>query len=581
MPTDLIKAYTSSIINNFFGPEAPNAESNKLILKTVIYTLGTYITLCKIKNTVYDPIDTLTFKQRIKWKFFKFFKKTSYFKKNFQPEIDQSKADIVNSKNFQLYKADDRNNNNHTLDDDKMILSYSQSLDKQPKTPQEIIKELTILNQNYDVTNLQMKAGKFTGSVYSGENYIASMNSEIFKIFCWSNPLHTEMFRSIRKMEAEVTRQVINLYQGNLQQIGTLTSGGTESIFTAMIAYRNRYRSIYGEGINTPTPQLILPKTAHPAFNKACHYLGVKVILIEPNLKTWKMEAKTYKPYLKSKRTMAIVCSSPQYPHGVFDHVKDISDLALKYDIPVHMDSCLGSFLTPLVHEAGFKDLPLLNWETCPGLTSISCDTHKYGYTPKGTSVVMFKDPSYRFHSSYSLTTWPGGIYSTPTPAGSRPGVNVAMCWATMRSIGYDGYVNRCREIITLTRKLEKITRKIPGLVVIPTELQTLCFYSDKYNIFKFLAAMAEKGWHLQALQYPSAIHLGVTYTHVLRGQEFIDDFTKDMSQVGEMLNQVGDGTDLGKDACAFYGSTQEIPDRSIVEELSIEYWNAYYGNMK
>lgn len=545
-----------------------------LVIETVLVTTLVLFTLQFIKNLLFDPIDTLSFTERLRWRFFKFFRTTSYFKKNYKPDIDKAQADIYSQSAFQLKnKTQDK-----PVKQGQLVSQYLTHLNRDGVPCQQILKELKELNQIYDCSVEHAKNAKFTGSIYSTEEKQIEMNAEIFKIYCWSNPLHVDMFKSIRKMEAEMVRQVINMYEGDKQVVGTVSSGGTESIFLAVTAYRNLYTSKYGEGINVPIPQLIVPQTAHPAFNKACHYLKVKVITVKPNPVTHKMEAAHYAKYLSNKRTMAIVCSSPQYPFGVFDQVQEICAAGAKYGVPVHMDSCLGSFLTPFVHQAGFTDLPLVNWETCPGLTSISCDTHKYGYTPKGTSIIMFKNKDLRYHSTYSLTTWPGGIYSTPTMAGSRAGVNVAMAWATMRSIGYNGYVERTREIIQLTRKLDQIARSIPGLKTIKPELQTVTFFSDKYNIFKFLSAMADRGWELQALQYPSAIHLGVTYSHVMRGQAFIDEFTKDMTEVGNLLNKVGDGTDLGKDACAFYGSTQEIPDRSIVEDLSVEYWNAYYG---
>jgi len=548
-----------------------NTAVHKVIIITALATLGISTTITKFRDIFFDPIDTLSFTERIKVKFFKFFRRTSYFKKKFQPQIDQGKADVEKSSTFALYKKDGLAKGKY---DDQLVLKYQKDLNRKPVTPQEILNEIQALNENYDYVNIA--EAKFTGSIYSGEESLVKLNAEIFKIYCWANPLHTDMFRSVRKMEAEIIRQVVRMYRGGDDICGSLSSGGTESIFLACTAYRNQYRDRYGEGVSVPVPELIVPRTAHPAFNKACHYLGVKVILVEANPVTHRMEAKSYKKHI-NRRTMAMVCSSPQYPFGVFDEVKSIAKLGLDKKIPVHMDSCLGSFLTPLVHEAGFTDLPLLNWEV-KGITSISCDTHKYGYTPKGTSVIMFKSEKLRCYSFYSLTTWPGGIYATATPAGSRPGVNVAMTWATMRSIGYDGYVQRCKEILTLTRRLEAITREIPGLSVIKSELQTVTFYSDKFNIFKFLAGMAEKGWHLQALQFPSAVHLGVTYSHVLRGQAFIDEYERDMKSVGKLLQEIDDGSDLGKDACALYGSSQEVPDRSIVEDLSKQYWTCYYG---
>merc|ERR1712071_121826 len=142
-----------------------------------------------------------------------------------------------------------------------------------------------------------------------------------------------------------------------------------------MGAYRNRYRDTYGYGCHTGCPELVLPQTAHPAFNKACHYLGVKVVKVTVDPVTKKVQPASVKAAISS-RTMAVVVSAPQYPDGVFDPLAKVGALAKNAGIPCHVDSCLGSYLVPFAHEAGFKDVPLLNFNV-PGITSISCDIHK------------------------------------------------------------------------------------------------------------------------------------------------------------------------------------------------------------
>merc|ERR1712071_736437 len=192
---------------------------------------------------------------------------------------------------------------------------------------------------------------------------------------------------------------------------------------------------------------------------------------------------------------------------------------------------------------------------------SISCDIHKFGCTPKGTSVVLFKTKELRAFSFYAFSDWPGGLYSTVGPPGSRPGANVAMAWATMQKIGHSGYVDRCKKILTLAKRLEKIAQKAPGLTVIPVELQTISFTSKSFNIYNMLDAMAKRHWDLQALQFPSSIHIGLTYAHVLSGEDFVARFEKDLIEVCTELNKPGAKL-ADEGSAALYGSTATIPDR-------------------
>lgn len=147
---------------------------------------------------------------------------------------------------------------------------------------------------------------------------------------------------------------------------------------------------------------------------------------------------KKMKSYI-NENTCMLVGSAPHFPHGVIDPIEDLSKLAVKYNIPLHVDACLGGFLIVFMREAGYP-LPPFDF-SLPGVTSISCDTHKYGYTPKGSSLVMYRNSEYRKHQYFSAVDWPGGIYASPTFAGSRPGSLIAMTWATLAHIGHQGYI--------------------------------------------------------------------------------------------------------------------------------------------
>merc|ERR1719495_1250503 len=230
-----------------------------------------------------------------------------------------------------------------------------------------------------------------------------------------------------------------------------------------------------------------------------------------------------------SSRTVMLVGSAPQFPHGVMDDIQEIAALGGRYDIPVHVDACLGGFLIAFMDEAGF---PLSPFDfRVPGVTSISADTHKYGFAPKGSSVLVYKEKKYRDCQWFSFPDWPGGIYATPTIGGSRAGGIVAACWAALLYFGREGYVSATRDIVTTTRRIADAIRATPGVAVIGCpDVSVVAFDSPEFNIYAINDGMKERGWALNALQFPSCLHLAVTKCHTLPG--VADRFIKDLQEV-------------------------------------------------
>jgi sphinganine-1-phosphate aldolase len=234
-----------------------------------------------------------------------------------------------------------------------------------------------------------------------------------------------------------------------------------------------------------------------------------------------------------SGRTVMLVGSAPQFPHGAIDDIVGIAGLGERYGIPVHVDSCLGGFLIPFMEEAGFP-LPLFDFRL-PGVTSISADTHKYGFAPKGSSVVLYREQRFRNYQWFCCPDWPGGIYATPTIGGSRAGGIVAACWAALLYFGRDGYVATTREIITTTRRIAAAVRAINGLEVVGSpDVSVIAFDSPNFNIYALNDGMKGRGWALNALQFPSCLHLCVTRLHTVAG--VADRFIKDLQEVTELM---------------------------------------------
>merc|ERR1712142_1221900 len=273
-----------------------------------------------------------------------------------------------------------------------------------------------------------------------------------------------------------------------------------------------------------------------------------------------------------NKNTIMLVGSAPQFPHGSIDDIEAIAELGLKYNIPVHVDACLGGFLLAFMEDAGFHVRPF-DFRVS-GVTSISADTHKYGYAPKGSSVVLYNEPKWRHHQFFVTPDWPGGIYATPTIGGSRSGGIVAACWAAMLFFGKEGYIKTTKEIISTTRKITEALRNIPGIQIVGSpDVSVVAFDSKDFNIYGLSDGMKERGWALNALQFPSCVHLCVTRPHTLPG--VAEKFIRDVTEITAEIMKDPSASNAG--SAAMYGMAASIPDRSIVEDLTGVYLDALY----
>jgi glutamate/tyrosine decarboxylase-like PLP-dependent enzyme len=233
-------------------------------------------------------------------------------------------------------------------------------------------------------------------------------------------------------------------------------------------------------------------------------------------------------------RTVLVVGSAPSYPHGVIDPIEELSELARARGIGFHTDACLGGFLLPFAERLGYA-VPPFDFRL-PGVSSMSADTHKYGYAAKGTSVVLYRGDELRHAQYFAHTDWPGGLYMTPTFAGSRPGALSAACWAAMTSIGVDGYLAAARRILAAAATIRDGIAAVDGLRVLGDPLFCIAFVTeeDELAIYRVLDAMTERGWSLNGLHRPPAVHICTTLRHAEPGvaERFVDDLAASVAQV-------------------------------------------------
>ncbi|KAJ8953168.1 hypothetical protein NQ318_017196 [Aromia moschata] len=423
------------------------------------------------------------------------------------------------------------------------------------------------LSQNLVLGDYDWKNGSVSGAVYVYNQDLINLVGEVYAKTSYTNPLHPDLFPGLCKMEAEVVRISATLFHGDENACGTMTSGGTESILMACKAYRDYGREVKG----IKRPEIVVPTTVHSAFDKAAQFLGLRVRSIKIDPHTCQVNIRSFKRAINSN-TVLLVGSAPNFPYGTMDDIAAISELGFKYDVPVHVDSCLGGFLTCFMEEAGHP-VPPCDFRL-RGVTSISADTHKYGFTPKGSSVILYREPKY-LHHQYTVTTdWPGGVYGSPTVSGSRAGGNIAVCWATLLSFGKEGYVAATRDIIHTTRYIEKGLRRMKGIFIFgQPATSVIALGSNDFQIYRLSSALKEKGWNLNVLQFPSGIHICVTHVHTQSG--VADRFLNDVRDaLGEIMKDPSIPVE-GK--MALYGVAQELPDRSIVGDFTRLFLDSMY----
>lgn len=446
---------------------------------------------------------------------------------------------------------------------------FISQLPKKPLGPEVLLKKVKHY-QMFDTCNWQQ--GRISGAIYTNnQSHYNRILLSVFESNMWSNPLHSDVFAGVRKMEGEIIRMVSSMYRGDPKKVvGSVTSGGTESIIMACKAYRDYAIKIKGV---KGKPEIVAPVTAHAAFEKGANMLGCKIIHVPVNEKTFKVDMKAVRRAI-SPRTCMLVGSAPQFPHGIIDPISELGKLGLKHNIPVHVDACLGGFLIPFMRFCGHKLDEEFDF-TVPGVTSVSADTHKYGYAPKGTSVILYNDKKY-IHQQYSIQTdWPGGIYASPTLPGSRPGALIATCWAAMMYHGHEGYVEATNSIISTTKKIKKDLANVKGLQILGNpQVSVIAVASDQFDIYALNGKLKERGWNLNALQFPSSFHICITLMHCNESapRKFVNDI-KDI-----VMQLLLEPKSKPSGSAAIYGMAQTIPDRSIVSQICTKYLDGCLG---
>lgn len=409
--------------------------------------------------------------------------------------------------------------------------------------------------------------GKCSGTVYIGGNESEghfSLINEACSMFAHTNPLHMDVFQSVVRFEAEVVAMTA-AFLGSKEKTsggqicGNMTSGGTESILLAVKSARDYMKSKKG----ITRPEMIIPESGHSAYDKAAQYFNIKLWRVPVN-KSFQADVRATRRHI-NKNTILIVGSAPGYPHGIIDPIEELGHLASSYGVCFHVDLCLGGFVLPFARELGYH-IPPCDFSV-QGVSSISVDVHKYGLAPKGTSVVLYRNHEIRKHQFVAVTEWSGGLYVSPTMAGSRPGSLIAGAWAAMMSLGKDGYLRNTKALMEGSKSIQKGIEEIAELFVVGRpDMTIVAFGSDVLDIFEVNDIMSSKGWHLNALQRPNSIHICVTLQLV----PAVDDFLKDLKESVETVKK--NPGPISGGLAPIYGAAGKMPDRGMVQELLVDF---------
>ncbi|EER33656.1 sphingosine-1-phosphate lyase [Candida tropicalis MYA-3404] len=428
--------------------------------------------------------------------------------------------------------------------------------------------------------------GRVSGAVYHGGDELLKLQVDAYDKYSVANQLHPDVFPGVRKMEAEVVHMVLDIFNAPSTGCGATTSGGTESLLLTGLAareYGRKYRGI-------TQPEVIAPVTIHAGIEKACFYFGMKLHRVDLDPVTYQVDVKKVERLINSN-TVLLCGSAPNYPHGIIDDFQALSDLAVKYNIPLHVDACLGSFIVSFLERSKVhkdKKLPLFDFRL-PGVTSISCDTHKYGFAPKGSSIIMYRDPKLRECQYYISSDWTGGMYGSPTLAGSRPGALVVGCWATLINIGKDGYTKFCYDIVSAAMKLKSAIKENPSLAkyleIIGDPIGSVVAFKvrldqeDHLSIYEISDLLSKKGWHFSTLQNPSALHFAITRLTVPVIDQLIEDLAGCTEEAVRIAEEQRNGNIKKKqsDTAALYGIAGSVHTAGLADRLIAAFLDTLY----
>lgn len=355
--------------------------------------------------------------------------------------------------------------------------------------------------------DVDWRAGRAFSLAYSAGPEVHALQREAYARFMTENALNTDAFPSLARMQRDVVGTMTEWLHGDAEAAGFMTSGGTESLLMAVLAARERGRAER----RITAPEMVLPASAHAAFEKGAHYFGVRSVRV-PVGPDWRADPAAMAAAM-TERTVLVVASAPQYPQGVIDPVPEIAAIAAAHGASCHVDACMGGAALPFLERLGE---PIPPWDfRVPGVTSISVDLHKFGYTAKGASVIVHRTKALRRHQTFVTDNWLGGLYGSSGVLGTKSGGAIAAAWAVMQHLGVDGYLRLARTARDATRQLVAALRAMPGAELRgEPAMMLVAFGFTDVDTFAVGDALRRRGWYVDKQGPPASLHCTVNAVH-------------------------------------------------------------------
>lgn len=364
--------------------------------------------------------------------------------------------------------------------------------------------------------------GRAFGMVYDGGPSVHEVAEQAARLYLHENALNTQAFPSLASIQSEVVRWTADLLHGPEGASGFLTSGGTESILCGVLAARERHHAERG----ITAPEMVLATSAHAAFHKAAHLFGITVRQT-PVLDDWTADVDAMADAV-NHNTVLVVGSAPQYPQGVIDPIADIAAVAAEAGANCHVDGCMGGYVLPFAERLG-REVPPWDFRV-PGVTSISADIHKLGYSPKGASVILHRTKELRRYQTFVFDGWLGGFYASPNLQGSRSGLPMAAAWAVISHLGVEGYVELTARTLANADTMRDAVAELDGIRVLGDGVfHLVAMASDPeaehpIDVFALGDELRRRGWYHDRQGPPDSLHSTVSNSNDGRMDDYVAD---------------------------------------------------------
>jgi glutamate/tyrosine decarboxylase-like PLP-dependent enzyme len=426
----------------------------------------------------------------------------------------------------------------------------------------EIFRRLEEFRRN----DVDWRTGRIFGYVFDPGEKAMEVSKEAYMAFLTENALDFTVFPSLLRLENALVAMSAAHVGGDDQVVGNFTSGGTESIILAVKACRDYFRA---KRPKIKEPEMVLPTTGHSAFHKAAHYLDVNVVAVPVRSEDFRADALRMKQAV-TPNTIMMVGSAPSYAHGVVDPIQDLGQIALDHHLWFHVDACVGGFMLPYFKRLG---TPVPDFDfSVPGVSSLSMDLHKYAYTPKGASIVLYRSKELRKHQIFACASWTGYTVVNNAVQSSKSGGPMAAAWAALNFIGDDGYLEIARRKLDATKRLAQGIEQIKGLrLMARPDMCMLSFTSDTINVFHIIDEMNARGWYIQPqLAFDNShenVHMSISAANLEWTESFLEDLKVCTEKAGTM--QSGELAAVAKEAFAGI-DPDELTEETITQMLGM-----------